>query len=395
MMPWSTRPLGDLCRLVNGRAFKPSDWTATGLPIVRIQNLNDKAKPFNRYDGPVDPRVLIDSGHVLLSWSGTPGTSFGCFLWNRGPAILNQHIFRVHVDEASIDPNFFIHAVNSKLEEMIALAHGGVGLRHITKGKLEGIHLPVPSLEEQRRIVARVNECIVRLEEMRILREMAAQESRALLPSSLASVFVELKNTYPWATIETVLTDTRYGTSRKCNAADNATPVLRIPNVTDGQVSFDDLKYCDLDSSERERLALEAGDLLVVRTNGSPDLVGRCAVFEGAPRPCAFASYLIRMRVDRRRASSRFMAFFLSSTHGRDAISAIRRTSAGQFNVNSENLRGIQVPLPPVDTQERIAERLQEQQVVARSIAVEQAVRLSEAATLRAAVIRRAFAGEL
>jgi len=395
MTQWSTRPLGDLCRLVNGRAFKPSDWTTTGLPIVRIQNLNDRDKPFNRYDGPVDPRVLIDSGAILLSWSGTPGTSFGCFSWDRGRAILNQHIFRVHVDEASIDPEFFIHAVNSKLEEMIALAHGGVGLRHITKGKLEGIHLPVPPLKEQRRIVGCVSECIARLEEMRVLREIAAQESKALLPSSLAAVFDDLKGTCPWAAVETVLTDTRYGTSQKCDAADDAIPVLRIPNVSDGQVNFANLKYCNLDSSELKRLALEVGDLLVVRTNGSPDLVGRCAVFEGASGPCAFASYLIRMRVDRKKADPRFMAFFLASTHGRDAISAIRRTSAGQFNVNSENLRAIQVPLPPVAAQERIAERLQEQQVVARSIAAEQAVRLSESAKLRAAVLRKAFAGQL
>ncbi|HQP88633.1 MAG TPA: restriction endonuclease subunit S [Thermoanaerobaculia bacterium] len=395
MTQWSTRPLGDLCRLVNGRAFKPSDWTTTGLPIVRIQNLNDRDKPFNRYDGPVDPRVLIDSGAILLSWSGTPGTSFGCFSWDRGRAILNHHIFRVHVDEASIDPEFFIHAVNSKLEEMIALAHGGVGLRHITKGKLEGIHLPVPPLKEQRRIVGCVSECIARLEEMRVLREIAAQESKALLPSSLAAVFDDLKGTCPWAAVETVLTDTRYGTSQKCDAADDAIPVLRIPNVSDGQVNFANLKYCNLDSSELKRLALEVGDLLVVRTNGSPDLVGRCAVFEGASGPCAFASYLIRMRVDRKKADPRFMAFFLASTHGRDAISAIRRTSAGQFNVNSENLRAIQVPLPPVAAQERIAERLQEQQVVARSIAAEQAVRLSESAKLRAAVLRKAFAGQL
>ena len=138
-MEWPLVPIGRLCRLVNGRAFKPSDWTVDGLPIVRIQNLNDHAKPFNRYNGRVDQRVLIDSGDILLSWSGTPGTSFGCFLWERGPAILNQHIFRVHTDTTQVDSEFFIHAVNSRLEEMIGLAHGGVGLRHITKGKLEGI----------------------------------------------------------------------------------------------------------------------------------------------------------------------------------------------------------------------------------------------------------------
>lgn len=395
MMSWPTRPLGDLCRLVNGRAFKPSDWTETGLPIVRIQNLNDRDKPFNRYDGTVNPRVLIDSGEILLSWSGTPGTSFGCFFWDRGRAILNQHIFRVHVDESRIERDFFIHAVNSRLEEMISLAHGGVGLRHITKGKLEGIHLPVPPLKEQKRIVERIEECIVRLEEMRVLREVAAQEATALLPSSLAAVFEDLRGKCTWAAVETVLVDTRYGTSQKCDAGNDATPVLRIPNVADGRIIFDNLKFCSLDEAELKRLALQKGDLLVVRTNGSPDFVGRCAVFEGAPTPCAFASYLIRMRVDPRRADSRFISFFLASTHGRDAIASIRRTSAGQFNVNSENLRSIRLPLPALNEQVRIAERLQDQQAVARAIAAEQSARLSESAQLRAAVLRKAFTGDL
>ena len=84
MNTWATAPLGDLCGLVNGRAFRPTDWTKTGLPIVRIQNLNDSTKPFNRYSYPVSPKHQIDTGDILLSWSGTP--SFGCFVTRIEPA---------------------------------------------------------------------------------------------------------------------------------------------------------------------------------------------------------------------------------------------------------------------------------------------------------------------
>ncbi|HEY9605547.1 MAG TPA: restriction endonuclease subunit S [Allocoleopsis sp.] len=115
---WASVPIGKLCKLVNGRAFKPSDWVDAGLPIVRIQNLNDLSKPFNYYNGKVDPKFLIHTGDILLSWSGTPGTSFGCFIWNRGTAILNQHIFKVYVDREAIDEKFFVYAVNSKLRNV-------------------------------------------------------------------------------------------------------------------------------------------------------------------------------------------------------------------------------------------------------------------------------------
>ena len=152
---WSRCTIGSVCKLVNGRAFKPTDWTQEGLPIVRIQNLNDPTAPFNRFDGEVRAQFLIDSGVLLFAWSGTPGTSFGAHIWNGGPAILNQHIFNVVFNESVIDKHFLRLAINQKLDELIDKAHGGVGLRHVTKGKVETTEIDIPPLDEQRRIVPR------------------------------------------------------------------------------------------------------------------------------------------------------------------------------------------------------------------------------------------------
>jgi Type I restriction modification DNA specificity domain len=92
---WTDTTIGAVCHLVNGRAFKPSDWGETGLPIVRIQNLNRPDAKFNYYAGEVRDRFLIEAGDLLFAWSGTPGTSFGAHIWNGPKAILNQHIFNV------------------------------------------------------------------------------------------------------------------------------------------------------------------------------------------------------------------------------------------------------------------------------------------------------------
>ena len=70
MKVYPTKPIGELCKLINGRAFKPSEWENKGLPIVRIQNLNDLSKPFNRFDGKYSDNHFIDNGAILLSWSG-------------------------------------------------------------------------------------------------------------------------------------------------------------------------------------------------------------------------------------------------------------------------------------------------------------------------------------
>jgi type I restriction enzyme S subunit len=152
-MGWEVIPLGEICSLVNGRAFKPEEWESEGLPIIRIQNLNDDSKPFNYSSKKWPEKVRAKTNDILLSWSGTPGTSFGCFRWKGPEGWVNQHIFRVEV-EPKIDSTFFIESVNARLLELISKAHGGVGLKHITKGKLETVELTLPPLPLQQKFAA-------------------------------------------------------------------------------------------------------------------------------------------------------------------------------------------------------------------------------------------------
>jgi len=174
---WIWVQIGEQLDLINGMAFKATDWQVTGLRIVRIQNLNNPDAQFNCCDPDIArERSLIDDGSLLISWSGTPGTSFGAFIWERGPAVLNQHIFRCDFKTQSFNVLFLRLAINGRLDEMISKAHGGAGLQHITKGKLEALPIPLPPLAEQHRIVAKVDELMAlcdQLEKSRLEREQS------------------------------------------------------------------------------------------------------------------------------------------------------------------------------------------------------------------------------
>ena len=103
-----------------------------------------------------------------MSWSGTPGTSFGAFIWQGEKGYLNQHIFKCIFSPKVFNPNYLEIAINSRLDKMINDARGGVGLKHVTKGKIEAIKIPLPSLREQARIVKKLHELTRLLNEIEL-----------------------------------------------------------------------------------------------------------------------------------------------------------------------------------------------------------------------------------
>ena len=117
---------------------------------------NNPAARFNYYTGPVSQRHTIDSGDLLFSWSGSRGTSFGAHIWSGGKAVLNQHIFKVVLDESRVMKKYMYRALNRAVIEIEAKLRGGVGLVHVTKGDLERTEIPLPPLELQSEITVEI-----------------------------------------------------------------------------------------------------------------------------------------------------------------------------------------------------------------------------------------------
>jgi type I restriction enzyme S subunit len=147
--------------------------------------------------------------------------------------------------------------------------------------------------------------------------------------------------------------DIRYGTSVKCNSESNGIPVLRIPNVVNG-LNFDDLKYTSLIIEELERFQINEGDVLFVRTNGNKDYVGRTVVFPKVNEPHVFASYLIKVKLNIERISPQFFNYELALSKLKNQILNNVKTSAGQYNLNTEGIKSLKIVLPSMVEQEKI-----------------------------------------
>jgi type I restriction enzyme S subunit len=150
---WTVSKLKHLVRFVNGFPFKPGDWRHSGVPIIRIQNLNG-SKQFNYTNRTNLPEsLLISPGELLFSWSGNRGTSFGPFIWNHDlPGYLNQHIFKL-VDY-KLDTRYLayvLRGVTAHIED--EKTHGIIGLVHVTKPELGSSRVAIAPEEEHLSII--------------------------------------------------------------------------------------------------------------------------------------------------------------------------------------------------------------------------------------------------
>jgi replicative DNA helicase len=129
-------------------------------------------------------------------------------------------------------------------------------------------------------------------------------------------------------------------------------PILRMMNLVDGCVVENDIKYVDLQPKEFAAYRLEPGDVLFNRTN-SIDLVGRTGVYS-LKSEHVFASYLVRLRVQRELLRPEYLSAYLNAPMGRQQVLGFATKAVSQANVNASNLAKVLIPVPSIEVQDRI-----------------------------------------
>lgn len=345
MSKWKKVKLGDVATYINGCAFKPSDWSFQGVPIVRIQNLTGSFSETNYYDKPYNSKYEINNGDVLISWSA----SLGVYVWNKGTAILNQHIFKVVFDKINIDKNYFVFAVKSLLEKMEKQTHGAT-MKHITKPLFDNMSFPLPEMEEQKKIAARLDAVSDLLAKQKQL--LAEQDS--LIQSLFYDMFgIPFKNdkNFKMVSIGDIVSDIQYGTSKKATLSGNM-PILRMNNIKySGEMDYSDLKFIDLEE-ETNKYLLKKGDILFNRTN-SKELVGKTGMYN-LDVPMVYAGYLIRVRLQNNFLPICF-SVYMNTPYLKEFFLRKCKSIVGMANINAKELQKIPIYLPPLELQEKFA----------------------------------------
>jgi type I restriction enzyme, S subunit len=374
--------------------------------LNRVQEeVNQSEHPFEtlqlvtlRFDGTVVPRSLTSSkkfkgrlyfanaGDVIYSRIDVRNGAIGIVPDHMPRVAVTSEfpVYRVKPEQVSSNyikllfrTSFFRQTINS-------MVSGASGRKRVQPSQLNALLVPLPPLSIQGQIVKHwrdsqneIEDIYKRIEQHRLKLDRGFFNDLSLeapimeaAPKCLAVMWKDFsrwgvsynqaaqtstdltQGKYPIVELGSILDSTQYGTSEKANSKGQGVPVLRINNIKDRAIDLTDIKHIKLSEKVIKTVNLIEGDILIIRTSGSRALVGTCAPFHGSG-DFVFASYLIRLRVNKTKADSEYISWFINSALGRQQINAVSRQIM-MNNINSEELRELQIPLPPLDVQQSI-----------------------------------------
>jgi type I restriction enzyme S subunit len=363
---WRATTLGALADYVNGYPFNPRDWTTVGLPIVRIAQMTDTTASFDYFADPLPPDYQINSGDLLFSWSAT----LTALVWQRGPAYLNQHIYKV-IPRNDNNLRFLHHLLNWLIDPLASQSHGTT-MKHVTRADLLPYPVTVPSPTEQSRIaavldtvdeaIAKTEAVIAKLKQVRagLLHDLLARglDENGQLRDPIAhpeqfqdSLIGRIPREWVVASLGYFLASAEYGISTSLNS-EGMLPVLRMNNFAGGEAVLADIKFAT--RTVPDSLLLQDGDVLFNRTN-SYEHVGRTGIWRNQFLKATFASYLVRLNPIASRLSSEFLNLMLNTPEVQQRMRQFATPAVQQVNINPTSLQQMLVAAPKkVDEQDQI-----------------------------------------
>lgn len=360
---WRVLPLSKIAEIQTGIAKNARAPGGATLPYLRVANVQDghfdlaEVKTISISPDQVD-RYRLRPGDVLLTEGGDYDKLGRGHVW-RGeidPCLHQNHVFCVRANTRLLLPEFLAALTSSDYgrDYFLGAAKQTTNLASINKKQLSAFPCLVPPLVEQRRIVAALSSVDRVIQATSAMVRTLARVATRLVEDLVGGA--EAK--WPSRPVEELLVEPlANGKSPKEQPGVVGYPSLSLSSVRDGRIDFspEHLKCVPLCAEDAARFVLRLGDLLVVRGNGNPDLVGRCgAVCDTPPTGCIFPDLLIRLRIDPSVFVPGFVVATWNSSVVRRQIVDRAKTTNGIFKINQDDVRAIALPIPPREEQLRL-----------------------------------------
>jgi len=413
---WAACTLGDLVeRIETGKSVKCDERPPQGLEngLVKISAVTwgefDEQESKTLFDSShLKPEEKIQLGDFLISRANTLELVGSCVIVKKisKNLYLSDKVLRLVLpDEAK---PWLLVCLRSQFgrKEIESSATGNqLSMRNISQQALRNVRMHLPPLAEQTRIAAKLDKLLTQVDTLKAridaipaLLKRFRQSVLAAAVSGRLTKNIEGSDLPPgWQLVKfsTVVSDLRYGTAQKCDYNGGETGVLRIPNIGDNGIRLNDLKSSNFSPAETNKLSLKKGDILLIRSNGSVELVGKSAVVGSREEGLLFAGYLIRVRPNAEKAIAGYINYWLKSPAVRQIVEMTARSTSGVNNINSEEIKSLIFTMPPLPEQNEIVSRVEQLFAIADQLEAKVASAQNRIDRLTQSILAKAFRGEL
>ena len=346
--------LGNVATYINGYAFKPSDWAEDGTPIIRIQDLTGNSYQMNRFKGIVDSKYDVNSGDVLISWSA----SLGVYVWNRGNAVLNQHIFKVVFDKEEVDKDFFVFQIDNLLKRAANQAHGAT-MRHLTKPVFDALPFYLPDIKTQRLISSKLNLIVHLIEDH--------HEQLKKLDELIRSRFIEMfgdpqSNCYnrkivPLKDVMVGGALNGYFTKPQNYDIEGNVGVICVSDVVNRKyTNVNALRRAFASEKDLQKYCVKYGDMLFCRSSLVKEGIGKASIIPPhTENDILFECHVIKITLDMSRVIPEYLQALSITDFFR--IQVIRQSkTATMTTIGQKDIASVNILLPPMELQKRFTE---------------------------------------
>lgn len=395
---WCSAPIAEVCEVVSGgtpktgvAAYWDGDipWvTPKDLSLDKSQVVHGGARSITREGLANSAAKLFPAGSVIVSSRAPIG-----YVAIAGEPMSTNQGCKIAVPSSAIDSHYLYWYLLQAKHDMEARA-SGTTFKEISGKEFGRTLLRWPALSEQRRIVDILEDHLSRLDAAASGLRLAKRRLRLMAASAISAIGNEAAETAGGVPLGSLAIASGYGTSAKCVTKGAGPAVVRIPNLIEGTIDLSDEKRVQDGSLDVSGLMLDPGDLLFVRTNGSRDLIGRTGVVQEGVR-AAFASYLIRYKLDVARLRPQWVHLMMQTPATRRLMESLAASSAGQYNLSLGKLDRVAVPVPTLDEQDRLLARFRSVEECVGRLRGELAGLDARRKGLRQSLLTAAFEGRL
>lgn len=333
-------------------------------------------------------------GQVILSEIWAKKGAIGIVPPEGNGALCTSHFFLFDIDETKAIPAFVAWLLRGNYFEpqLNVEARGTTGYAAIRPKQFLATSIPLPPLDEQRRIVARIDELAVKIIEARALRLSASGEAEALARSATDRIYQQLKKEIGLARLDAACTSITDGDHLTPQFSEGGVKFIFVGNVSTGQLHFNNVKYVTpqyfrkLSASRVPR----RDDLLysaVGATLGIPAVVSVDDEF-------CFQRHVAIMKPDRSKVVPRFLWHMLRSKTVFDKAWA-STTGSAQPTIPLRAIRELPIPLPSLNKQTRVVAELDAMQARVEAVRSFQTETTRQLDAMLPAILDKAFKGEL